>query len=199
MATLPYFRQRALARRRSSDLDRLASEYKKQVDQVTGQYEQAFGQYQAKTAETMKPFEEQVANYKNVEMPNYEAAKAKYQAQLDAYNKQLADIQANPTVTATGTYQEKVPRWGLFGLAGYTTETRTYQYEQPKPVPTFTEKAPEAPVAPTAPQIDQFDSSQFDQQRGQLESTYNREVGERKAGRMAAVSRRASRPLLQGS
>jgi len=192
MATLPFFKQRALARRRSSDLDRLASEYKKQVDQVTGQYEQAFGQYQAKTAETMKPFEDQVANYKNVEMPNYEAAKAKYQAQLDAYNAQLEALKNDP-----GTPREETVVTGTtwYGAKKYGTIT----VYDPKPVPTFNEKMPEAPATPTPPTVEQFDSTDFDQQRGALESTFKREVGERKAGRLAAVSRRASRPMLQGS
>lgn len=198
MATLPFFRQRALARRRTSDLDLLAKQYKQQVDQMTGQYQEAFGQYQAKVAEQMKPFDEQMAQYTNVAVPNYEASKAKYQEQLDAYNKQLADLQANPTTTRVISYEEKKPRFGLFGIAGYTTETKYMTVEDPKPVPTFTEKMPEAPTAPTAPQVDQFDTAQFDEQRGQLESTFKREVGERKAGRLAAVSRRVARPLLQG-
>lgn len=192
MATLPFFKQRALARRRSSDLDRLAAEYKKQVDQVSGQYQQSFGQYQSKVAEQMKPFEDQMAQYKNVQMPEYEAAKAKYQQQLDAYNAQLEALKSDP-----GTPREETVVTGTtwYGAKKYGTMT----VYDPKPVPTFTEKAPEAPAAPTAPQIEQFDSGQFDEQRGQLESTFKREVGERKAGRLAAVSRRSSRPMLQGN
>lgn len=73
-------------------------------------------------------------------------------------------------------------------------------------VPTFTEEAPEAPniqmpKAPKPPEkppnIADFDVAPFDIQRGQLESTFKREVGERKAARQNVVMRRMNRPLLQ--
>jgi hypothetical protein len=54
-----------------------------------------------------------------------------------------------------------------------------------------------APAAPTAPQLPEFDQEKFEQQRAQLQTSYQREVGERKGARLAAVSRRTSRPLLK--
>lgn len=189
---------RMLQRRRTTDIDRLAQQYKRNVESLTGEYQTSFGQYQQRVTDQMQPFEEQMAKYKAADMPAYEAAKAQYQQQLDAYNAQLEALKASPTVTKTGTYQEKVPRWGLFGLAGYETKTRSYQYEEPNPVPTFDAKMPEAPAAPEAPTIEKFDSSQFEQRRTQLQSDLQRELGERRASRLTAVSRRAARPLMQG-
>lgn len=190
---------RMLQRRRTTDVDRLAQQYRKNVEALTGEYQASFGQYQQRVAEQMRPFEEQMEKFKAADMPAYEAAKAQYQQELDAYNAKLEALKADPTVTKIGKYKEKVPRWGLFGLAGYETKTRTYKYEEPKPVPTFNAKMPEAPTAPTAPTIEKFDSSQFEQRRTQLQSELQRELGERRAGRMSAVSRRAARPLMQGS
>ena len=189
---------RMLQRRRTTDIDRLAKQYKKNVESLTGEYQTSFGQYQQRVNEQMQPFEEQMAKFKAAEMPAYKAAKAQYQQQLDAYNAQLEALAADPVVKKIGTYKEKVPRWGLFGLAGYVTKTRTYEYEEAKPVPTFDAKMPEAPVAPTTPTIEKFDSSQFEQRRTQLQSDLQRELGERRASRLTAVSRRAARPLMQG-
>ena len=190
---------RMLRRRRTSDIERLAQQYKRNVEAMTGEFQTAFGEYQGRVAEQMKPFEEQLAKYKAADMPAYEAAKAQYEQQLDAYTQKLKELEADPVVKKTGTYQEKVPRWGLFGLAGYETKTRTYEYEEAKPLPTFEGKMPEAPAAPTAPTIEKFDTTKFDQRRAQLQSELQREVGERRSGRLAAVSRRSSRPMLQGS
>lgn len=189
---------RMLRRRRTSDIERLAQQYKRNVEAMTGEFQTAFGEYQGRVAEQMKPFEEQLAKYKAADIPAYEAAKAQYEQQLDAYTQKLKELEADPVVKRTGTYQEKVPRWGLFGLAGYETKTRTYEYEEAKPLPKFEGKMPEAPTAPAAPTIEKFDTSKFDQRRAQLQSELQREVGERRAGRMAAVSRSSRRPLLQG-
>lgn len=68
----------------------------------------------------------------------------------------------------------------------------------PTPKP-FTEKAPTAPTAPKAPVIEDFDASQFEQQRTAAETTYKRELGERRSARKEAVSRTRARPLLQGA
>jgi hypothetical protein len=124
---------------------------------------------------------------------------AAYNERLKAYESELAAVKASPTVTKTGYYQQKEPRFGLFGLAGYETKTYSYEYEEPKPLPTFTEKKPTAPEAPTAPTIAAFDTSAFETERKGLEAGLQRELGERRAARLAAVSRRGSRPMLQGA
>lgn len=64
----------------------------------------------------------------------------------------------------------------------------------------FTEAAPTAPQAPGAPpKIAEFDASQFEARRGQLESEFQRELGERRSAKKRAVSRGGARPLLQGT
>jgi len=199
MATLPQFKQRQIARRSTSDIERLAKQYKSSIDALTSEYQTAFTGYQAGVAEKMKPFEAQMATYKESLLPTYEAQKAAYQKSLDDYNKLLADIEANPVIEATGIKEYKVPRWGLFGLAGYETKREPFTYYVPKEIPKFTEKAPDLPVAPTAPAIEEFDSSQFAAKKGEAESTFKREVGERRAAKLGAVSRKATRPLLSGA
>lgn len=197
-----------LQRRRTTDIDRLAQQYKKNVESLTGDYQKSFGEYQARTAEQMKPFEDQMAKYKTELYPEYEKQVQAYQAKLDSYKAALADIEANPLEVANVPTRQ-VGRSGYrFTIDG--AEYRTYDLPEgysfqdgklfrERAVPTFTEKAPELPQAPTLPQIGEFDASQFDQRRGQLETEFRREVGERKSARLSAVSRRSSRPLLQGS
>jgi len=46
MATLPQFKQRQIARRSTSDIDRLAKQYKSSIDAITGEYQTAFTGYQ---------------------------------------------------------------------------------------------------------------------------------------------------------
>ena len=199
MATLPQFKQVQLARRSTSDIERLAKQYKSQVDAITSQYQGAFGTYQAGVKEQMAPFEQAMSKYQSVDMPAYEAAKSTYQTSLDAYNKQLEALAADPVVAKTGVVEYKVPRWGLFGLAGYTTKQEQFTYYEPKPVPEFKETAPTAPTAPKAPTIASFDDTQFQTQREQAQSQFSREVGERRAAKLGAVSRRSTRPILQGA
>lgn len=221
---------RMLQRRRTTDIDRLAQQYRKNVQAMTGEYQTAFSDYQGRVAEQMKPFEEQMAKYKAADMPAYEAAKASYQQQLDSYLAQLQDIQQNPNEVVnapvrtagrsgriftidgrqygernlpqgyflesvvTGTADRKNRSGQVIGKYDITEE----KLFKSKPVPTFTEQAPVAPTAPTAPEIAAFDESKFEQRRGQLQQEFTREVGERKAGRIGAVSQRSRRSMLQG-
>jgi len=87
----------------------------------------------------------------------------------------------------------------LFGLAGYETKRENFTYYEPKPIPTFTEKAPALPTAPVAPNIEKFDEGEFGAKRTAAESTFKREVGERRAARLGAVSRKMTRPMLRGA
>jgi hypothetical protein len=197
MATLPQFKQRQIARRSTSDIERLAKQYKSSVDALTGEYQTAFTGYQAGVAEKMKPFEAQMANYKESLLPTYEAQKATYQKSLDDYNAVLADLEKNPVTPKTTTAQVRSsnPVKALFGKK----DTITLEYFEPKPIPKFTETAPVAPDVPTAPTIEEFDSSQFVAKKTEAENTLKREIGERKAAKIGAVSRKATRPLLSGA
>jgi len=198
MATLPQFKQRQIARRSSSDIDRLAKQYKSAVDQITGEYQTAFTGYQAGVAEKMKPFEAELATYKESLLPTYEAQKTSYQKNLEDYNKLLADLEANPVTEATGYKQVKKPRYGLFGLAGYNTVNEPFTYYIPKEIPKFTETAPTPPATPMAPTVEAFDSGEFAAKKEEVEGRFKRELGERRAAKIGAVSRRMTRPLLQG-
>ena len=198
MATLPQFKQRQIARRSTSDIDRLAKQYKSAVDQITGEYQTAFTGYQTGVAEKMKPFEAELATYKESLLPTYEAQKTSYQKKLEDYNKLLADLEANPVTEATGYKQVKKPRYGLFGLAGYRTVNEPFTYYIPKEIPKFTETAPTPPATPMAPTVEAFDSGEFAAKKEEVESRFKRELGERRAAKIGAVSRRMTRPLLQG-
>ena len=198
MATLPQFKQRQIARRSTSDIDRLAKQYKSAVDQITGEYQTAFTGYQAGVAEKMKPFEAELATYKESSLPAYEAQKASYLKNLEDYNKLLADIEANPVTEATGIRQVKKARFGLGGLAGTETKSEPFTYYIPREIPKFTQTAPTPPATPMAPTVEAFDSGEFAAKKEEVESRFKRELGERRAAKIGAVSRRMTRPLLQG-
>jgi hypothetical protein len=198
MATLPQFKQRQIARRSSSDIDRLAKQYKSAVDQLTGEYQTAFTGYQTGVAEKMKPFEAELATYKESLLPTYEAQKTSYQKNLEDYNKLLADIEANPVTEATGIRQVKKARFGLGGLAGTETKSEPFTYYIPREIPKFTETAPTPPATPMAPTVEAFDSGEFAAKKEEVEGRFKRELGERRAAKIGAVSRRMTRPLLQG-
>lgn len=209
MATLPQYKQRQIARRSTSDIDRLAKQYKSSVDALTGEYQTAFTGYQAGVADQMKPFEAQMANYKDSLLPTYETQKTAYKKKLDDYNVLLADLEKNPLIERQGTRLEAelLPSFsphlgpGGAGAAGqqYGFVERPYTYYEERPIPKFTDKAPPTPAIPVSPEIAAFDSSQFDAKKGQAESAFKREVGERRASKISAVSRRNARPLLSGA
>ncbi len=216
---------RMLQRRKTSDLDRLSQQYKKNVQNLTGDFEKSFSQFQKQRAETMAPYEAELAKYKTEIYPSYENQVEAYRQRLDAYNTLIQDVEKNPS-EQTNIKGVARGRQGLvYNIGGReysqnnlpdgyfieqvvvgqgTSRGRPYDIKEPRlfktrDVPTFTEKAPQAPAAPQAPQAAEFDTSQFEQRKAGLETEFKREVGERKAGRMAAVSRRTARPMLQGA
>ena len=199
MATLPQFKQRQLARRSTSDIDRLAKQYKSSVDAMTGQYQTAFAGYQAGVAEKMKPYEAELATYKDSLLPTYDTQKAAYQEKLTKYNAYMAELEKDPVTPVTAYKEVKKARFGLFGLLGYDTTQEPFTVYAPKPIPKFTETAPTPPPIPVSPTVEKFDSSQFDANKTEAESTFKREIGERRAAKLGAVSRRGSRPLLSGA
>lgn len=73
-----------------------------------------------------------------------------------------------------------------------------------RPMPeTAAPVTPEKPAAfagvkPEMPEIGEFDAAQFTAKKAEAESTFKREVGERRAARIGAVSRKITRPLLAG-
>jgi hypothetical protein len=247
------YQKQAAVRRRTGDITRLADQYQRNVQAVTGEYEQAFSQFQAQTRETMAPYEEALGRY-TAAMPEYEKQAAAYaqrlsdyQGRMQAYNTAL-DLYSTRTekfalpvgeqftnnpqglmyvTTARGGSSSREANQALrdFGFSpegthGYyfAMDPSRFEYVQtgssrggttgmiyrrggPDPgafTEQFTETAPTAPQAPTAPEVPAFDSSQFEARRGQIETEFKREIGERRSARQRAVSRGGARPLLQG-
>lgn len=215
MATQPQFIQKRLARKTSS-ITRLTDEYKRQVNAITGEYEKSFADYTAKQKEVMDPYSSLVAQYQQ-QYKGYEESLAGYRQRLADYTNRLEDINKNP-LEVIPTDQYKVSRLIRFGTSinmggksysigdgsqasdlpeGYTFENNVlYKKREPG---TFTEKAPAAPTAPEAPTIQEFDTSKFEAQRAELGAGLKRELGERRAAKLGAVSRKQVRPMLQGS
>lgn len=108
------------------------------------------------------------------------------------------NLPSNLQFVQTGTQQSgKITQ--QTGYLKFTGATDPYESLQKTPPGAFTEKAPVAPEAPQAPQIGEFDSSGFEIKKTQLESDLKRELGERRGARLTAVSRKSSRPMLQGT
>jgi hypothetical protein len=221
--------------RRMSDIERLASQYKKNVEAMTGEYQQSFGEFEANRVKAMEPYNLAMEQYKT-QFADYEKQAAGYRERLGAYQKAIEDFptSAGEKVNAP-VYNSKAGKMYQIGGTSYlasdlpvnyfladvmgevpemttvgvgrgarqvatgkmTTKVVGQEVRKRTPPGKFTEKAPEAPTAPTMPELAEFDSSSLAARRGELEATFKREVGERKAARLGAVSRRATRPMLQ--
>lgn len=262
MATLPQFKQRQLARtvsrRGSSDIERLAKQYKTSIEALTADYERASAENTRKMQEQMAPFEASMAQYKsalddytaNVLTP-YQQASDKfskdataYAQQESAYAAELAQIASGARDRTSRSYEAKVGRQGsydiydffiddpftgkrlpLHGPEGVVNNPKKYGFDavllppeigqrgKPiygfRPLPSTPEPgaapvAPQKPAAfamemPKAPTITQVDEAPFAAKKEQALSDFNREVGERRAAKMTAATRRSARPLLQGA
>lgn len=201
---------KTLMRRRTSDLERLASQYKKNIEGMTGEYQTAFANYQKSAAEQLAPYEEAVRRYKEQDIPAFEQAKADYESRLDAFNQAMADWEANPTERINAKVSAN--RSGTtFFIDGKTYSSRNLpgditvksvgrratdvEVYRDRPMPKMRGSAPKAPNAPERPAVAEFDSSPFEQKRAQLQQDYSREVSERKGARLNAV--RGGRTLLK--
>lgn len=202
--------QKRMMTRRTSDLTRLAEQYKKNVQSMTGEYETAFSKYQQEREAAMAPYNEAVKRYKETDMPAYEAAVAAYQKRLDDFNRAMEDYESNPTERIQNQrfyggrgqqIQIDGKMYSLNDFKGPGDVSIKYEGNRPvayrdRPVPKMRGSAPQAPATPQAPQVAEFDETQFEQKRGQLQQEYQREVGERRSSRLAAV-RRTGRTLLK--
>lgn len=104
-------------------------------------------------------------------------------------------------VTVSSLARESLPQGYLktqLPGGGFTSKSPSDFSVRSEPAK-FTEEAPMAPQAPVAPEMPQFDSSAFDVRRAQLQTEFERELGERRSARRRAVSRGGARPLLQGA
>jgi len=167
----------------------------------------------------LAPFEQAMKQYQEVDNPAYESAKSAYEEKLKQFNESLTNFQGKTKVDAPFTLKADFQKgtaeqiWNIDGQkistknlpSGYSyevapkgTKDRFYDLYKDNPVPTFTEKAPSAPTAPTAPKIDPFNEEPFTQKRQELQTTYQRELAERKSARLGAARRGSTRPMLQG-
>lgn len=214
MATkLTQFQTARLARK-SSDISNLVKQYKTGLSDVASQYQTSFAEYQKKRDEMMAPYEAATEKYK-ADFGAFETASAGYKTRLSDFQAKLAEVQANPMEQMSFylTHNDGSPNYrdvvingvGRFREdrlpSGYidVVENNQRKIYRKKAIPKFTEEAPVAPEIPTAPEIGEFDTSQFDAKRAEVESTYKRELGERRSARASAVSRKQARPLLQGA
>lgn len=208
VAPLTQFQKKRLERRKSSDIGNLMAQYQQQIGAITGEYETSFSDYSKKRAETMAPYESATEQYKK-EFAAYQESASAYKKKLSDYSALLEDINKNP-LENLGTPQTRAYGRGGRQLningswyspsqipEGYTYEGGTL-YKK-REAGTFTEKAPTAPTAPVAPTIEEFDTKPFEEKKAAVEQTFKREVGERKAAKMGAVSRKGTRPLLSGA
>ena len=188
MAKKPTARQR--------DIARLAEQYQSQLSALTPEYESVFQK-------------------KEAALQAGGGQTSEYAKKLEEFNKQLAAYKANPfepeKIRGSFRYQHLKKagsadpyEWGyLIDGAwrsakalpeGYVEEKDGGEFAlKKKPVPTFTEKPPESP------DISQFDAetAAIEEKKKMLGEGFQREVSERKAARLGAVSRRSqSRPML---
>ena len=218
-STTSKYNRTLFTRRKTSDIQRLATQYQKQSIGLTGEYETAFTGYQKQASEQLAPFEQAMKQYREVENPAYESAKTAYEQRLKEFNESLTNFQAKTKVDAPfklggdvfkGTIEQiwnidgkklssmNLPKEYSAELAPKGTKDRFYDLYKDNPVPTFSEKAPSAPTVPTAPKIEEFNEEPFTRRREELQTTYKRELAERKSARLGAARRGSTRPMLQG-
>lgn len=166
------------------DIERLTKQYQENLSSLSPEYESAFAQ-------------------NTQAISGYEAQSKDFQKRLEDYQKSLAAYKANPMTQIGYLKPVKKSRDYYFTEGGetkylsqindndYFVEGLTVYKKTPKP--TFTE------VAPVAPETLPSDATlaNLEEQRKTLGEGFQREIGERKASRIAAVSRRSqARPML---
>lgn len=169
---------------RQRDIERLSQQYQKNLSALSPEYEGAFAQ----NAQAIS---------------GYEAQSQDYMKRLQDFQKSLQAYKENP-MTQIG-YLKPVKKSTDYsftdsGQTKYLSQINDNDYFvegltvfKKTPKPTFTE------AAPAAPDTSQRDVvlANLEEQRKTLGEGFQREVGERKAGRVAAVSRRSqSRSML---
>jgi hypothetical protein len=229
MATLPQFKQRQVARRSTSDIERLSKQYQQQIAGITGDYEKQFATFSADVGKKEQVFNEQKKAYE-AKFATYADTLSAYNKGMNAYNENIGKYLDKEAASQERVIELPRDKYGKIyfetngkriGLTELTDNAKNYGFEYvvgpyeagfrgtskviAKPINALTK-----PVAPTAPEkfteeqpqlpdIGEFDSSQFVAKKTEAESTLKREIGERKAAKLGAVSRKATRPMLSGA
>lgn len=181
---------------RQRDIERLARDYQSSLASLDPEYQSVFG----KKAEAVSGFEKQSQDFQK-RLQDYQKSLAQYKAYPFEEEKIRGKFRYE-TLTKAGKADPY--EWGYvidgqwrsrFSLPENYVEERdggAFALKK-KAVPKFEEAPPEAP-----------DATQFDAELEQVKAKqktlgegFEREVAERKAGRVAATSRRAqARPML---
>lgn len=169
---------------RQRDIERLSKQYQANLAGLNPQYESAFEQSRQSLA-------------------GYESQSQEYQKKLEDFQKSLAEYKANPMTQIGYLKPVKKSRDYYFtdsGQTKYLSQINDNDYfieglsvYKKSQKPTFDEPAP---VAPATTEADAA-LAKIEEQRKTFGEGYSREMAERKAGRVAAVSRRSqARPML---
>lgn len=186
------------------------TQWQKEAASKMAPYEASVKQY---TSVAFPAYQTQLQDY-NQRIQQYEQQAAAYRDRLNAFQASLRDVEANPLQEiATGRPGGRLMYFDIGGrlLSNFQAEEAGYVIQGNKayterPVPTFTEQPPAAPsitmpAAPTPPgeppNVGSLDVAPFAAKRGQLETTFKRELGERKSAKQNVVMRRMGRPMLQ--
>jgi len=195
MAKKPTARQR--------DISRLATQYQKDISDVSQQMQEV-----TSTPSGLEDFQQKSADYQK--------RLQDYRAMIEQYQKDPYERMTVPSAKynfRAGSYDLNMPGQGMvnynqlqdWSIESIGREVKTNKGRTPdmaydivlkrdKPFPgQFTEQAPTPPD--TAGREESL--SDLQEKRESLEEGFQREVAERKAGRMSAVGRRSqSRPML---
>lgn len=212
MATL--YQQRTAARRATSGIDRLTKEYERQMRDLAERQTRAFEAYTQQTSQTMAPYEAEMAAYTSTLLPEYERQLKSYNEQLAAYQARVREELSKPVDLEAGTQYRQVTTPAAVAPAstnpfmfsgfmnapimGGPTEGTTFEEVPIYDVPKFTAEAPKVPAVPKAPTVSAFDTSAYAAETAQLQERLQRELGERRGARMAAVQRRPRGGLMSG-
>jgi hypothetical protein len=194
MATL--YQRRTAARRATSGIDRLAKEFERRMQELSGQEAARFGEYTQQVADTMRPYEQQMEEYRTTLLPEYERQVKSYKDALTKFEAEVEDVRQNPFTTELVRVPYTKAVGGTIRAVNPTVEI---EQEVERPMPQFTAQAPVLPAQPAAPEIAAFDTGETAQQRKQLQSDLQRELGERRGAKLAAVQRRPRGGLMQGA
>ena len=202
---------------RQRDIERLAKDYQSSLASLDPEYQSVFG----KKAEAVSGFEKQSQDFQK-RLQDYQKSLAQYKknpiqelkfgvgtaAGVDRSGPASAatvKIQPNKEYDWRSQTMYRVPELGNNYYTPYALEQLGWEVTadarggltsvfKRNPKPTFTEEAP-----PQAAEATQFDDEleQVKAKQKTLGEGFEREIAERKAGRVAATSRRAqARPML---
>ena len=205
------FQKAFQSKRRTNEVTRLTKQFQEQTSGLLGEYgaeiEKKKSEYDTKMADFNKvnePYKKKLEAYQSI-LKDIEEKRGDWvyapHVRTEKYRGPIYDIPRDyvhpdgRTTSGSGEGLGGHKTLSLLGIHGinYKYENGNLYVERQKKIPEpFTEKAP---VAPTAPDLSMQEEMQT--KKKSLSSDYEREIAERKAGRMGSVSKRAqARPML---